>query len=73
MDAIERQKEFHIELKQLLNKYKAEILIEDFGYDYVSDNKIVVDFEWDESLIEKYETGLTPQLILGRFEDGKPL
>jgi hypothetical protein len=73
MTPLERQKEFHKELKDLLRKYKAEIMIEDFGLSYGyhgSDNKIVVDFEYDESFFEEHNTGIIPQLILGTYENG---
>ena len=70
MTPLDKQKEFHKELKELLKKYKAEIMIEDFGRDYVTDNKIVVDFEFDESFFEEHDTSIIPQLILGTYEDG---
>ena len=71
MNPKEKQQEFYKELKQLLLKYDAEIMIEDFGRNYVSDNKIVVDFRYDENLFKGHNTGIVPQLILGSFEDGK--
>ena len=70
MTPTEKQQEFHKELKLLLKKYNAEMMIEDFGRDYVRDNKIVVDFGYDESFYKEYETGIIPQLILGTYEDG---
>jgi hypothetical protein len=72
MSPQEKQQEFHEELKALLLKYKAEISIENFGHGYIEENKIVVDFKYDESLFEKYNTGIIPQLILGSYEDGTP-
>lgn len=66
----EKQQQFHKELKELLIKFGAELLIEDFGVGYHIDSEIVVDFKWDESMFENNETGITPQLILGRYEDG---
>lgn len=71
MTPLEKQAEFHKELKRLLRKYKAEILIEDFGVGYSRDQKIVVDFDYDESLFEEHKTGVIPQLILGSYEDGR--
>jgi len=62
--------ESYNELKALLVKYGAELTIEDFGKNWVSDEKIVVDFKFDESLFEKENTGIIPQLVLGRWEDG---
>jgi hypothetical protein len=67
---VEKQQLFYNELKALLVKYGAELTIEDFGKNWVSDEKIVVDFKFDESLFEKENTGIIPQLVLGRWEDG---
>ena len=66
----DKQEQFHKELKALLVKYKAELTMEDFGRNYSEDWKIVVDFEYDESFFEKEDTGIVPQLILGRSSDG---
>ena len=63
---MEKDKQFHKELKELLKKFDAEISIEDFGTGWSEDNKIVVDFNWD---VEK-EDKATPQLILGTWENG---
>ena len=68
MTPLEKQQNFHKEIKELLLKYKAELSIEDFGYGYLPDEKIVVDFEFDESLYPENETGIIPKLILGRYE-----
>jgi len=67
----DKQEQFQKELKSLLLKYKAELTIEDFGRDYLENWKIVVDFEYDESFFEKEDTGIVPQLIIGRCENGK--
>ena len=64
MSPIDKQKAFHKELKELLNKYKAEILLEDFGHDYMPDYRVVIDFEYDESFYNEYDTGIIPQLVL---------
>lgn len=66
----EKQQQFHKELKELLIKFGAELLIEDFGVGYCHDSKIVVDFNYDESLYEGNGTGIVPQLILGIYENG---
>jgi len=66
----ERQQNFYTELKDLLKKYNAEITIENFGSNWVDENKIVVDFKYDESLFEANGTGIIPQLVLGTWEDG---
>ena len=70
MKPIEIQQNFHNELKQLLLKYKAEICLEQFETRYLPEEKIVINFEYDESLYEKNETGIIPQLIIGSFENG---
>lgn len=68
---IEKQQSFLSELKGLLVKYNAEITIEDFGRNWSEENKIVVNFEYDESFFDKENTGEIPQLILGYWENGK--
>ena len=60
MTLIEKQKNFHVELCELLKKYNAEITLEDFGMEYMRDEKIVVTFGYDES-------GIVPDLVLGTF------
>ncbi len=67
---VEKQQSFYNELKNLLLKYDAELTIEDFGRNWQSDEKIVVDFKYDESFFEKENTGIVPQLVLGRWENG---
>ena len=68
MKPIEIQQNFHNELKQLLLKYKAEICLEQFETRYLPEEKIVINFEYDESLYEENGTGIIPQLIIGSFE-----
>ena len=67
---VEKQQSFYSELKALLVKYDAELTIEDFGRNWQTDEKIVVDFKYDESFFEKENTGIVPQLVLGRWENG---
>jgi hypothetical protein len=67
---VEKQQSFYSELKALLIKYDAELTIEDFGRNWQTDEKIVVDFKYDESFFEKENTGIIPQLVLGRWENG---
>ena len=69
MKPIEKQQLFLKELKELLKKHSAEISIEDFGRDYLHDEKIVVDFKFDESLFDEHLTGIIPQLVIGSFID----
>jgi hypothetical protein len=67
MTAKEKQEQFLSEIKSVLKKYKAEICLEDFGYDHSRNWKIVVDFQFDISL---EDTGNVPQLEIGSFLDG---
>jgi hypothetical protein len=67
---VEKQQSFYSELKALLVKYDAELTIEDFDRNWQTDEKIVVDFKYDESFFEKENTGIVPQLVLGRWENG---
>lgn len=67
----DKQQHFYNELKELLLKYDSELTIEDFGTGWSCDEKIVVDFSYDESFFEKEGTGIVPQLVLGKYENGK--
>lgn len=67
MTLIEKQKNFHVELCELLKKYNAEITLEDFGKEFRRDEKIVVTFGFDESLYEENGSGIVPDLVLGTF------
>jgi len=67
MTLIEKQKNFHVELCELLKKYNAEITLEDFGREYMRDEKIVVTFGYDESLYEENGSGIVPDLVLGTY------
>jgi hypothetical protein len=68
--AVEKQQSFYNELKLLLVKYDAELNIEDFGINWQPDEKIVVNFQYDKSFNENENTGIIPQLVLGRYENG---
>jgi hypothetical protein len=63
---MKKDTQFHKELKELLKKFDAEIMIEDFGTGWSEDNKIVVDFNWKPDIEEES----TPQLVLGTWENG---
>lgn len=67
----DKKNKFHSELKALLAKYDAEIEIQDFGRDWVSDEKMVVTFNWDEDLSNRTGDGGVPQLIIGSWENGR--
>lgn len=70
MTPLEKQEQFKTELKQLLKKYNAEICMENTGEAYFADYNIVVDFIYDEKLYTENETGIIPQLLLGKYENG---
>lgn len=63
--------QFQKELKALLAKFDAELTIEDFGGDWSSDEKIVVNFSWDEDLSNRTNDGTVPDWVIGRWENGK--
>lgn len=67
MTLLEKQKEFKVELAELLKKYKAEITLEDFGRNYMPNLQMVVSFEYDKTLYEENGSGIIPNLILGTF------
>lgn len=66
----DKKNKFHADLKALLAKYDAEIEIQDFGRAYMSDEKIVVTFNWDEDLSNRIGDGGVPQLVIGSWENG---
>ena len=67
----DKRQQFMKEFRELLIKFKAEIMIEDFGSSYNPNEKIVIDFEWDEDLSKKVESGIVEQLVIGRYENGR--
>jgi hypothetical protein len=67
----EKKDAFIKEFRQLFAKYKAELSIEDFGRGYMSDEKMVVDFEWDEDICNKTDSGIIEQWVIGRWENGR--
>lgn len=69
----DKKNKSHEELKALLIKYNAEMEIQDFSrnWDWVSDEKIVVNFGWDEDLLNRTGDGRVPQLVIGVWENGK--
>ena len=66
----DKKDKFLNELKALLVKYDAELELEDFGRDWQNNEKIVVNFKWDEDLANKTNTGIIPQIIIGTYENG---
>jgi len=50
MTAKQYRKNFQKELKELLQKYGADIGIDDIGYGHSSDLQIVADFDYHNSL-----------------------
>jgi hypothetical protein len=71
MTTLEIQQEFHRELKALLLKYKAQILLttETKGYHDIS--TIEVEFDSRIELYDTHGTSMIPTLELGGYEDGK--
>lgn len=67
----DKVEQFQNELKSLLAKYDAELTIEDFGRDWSSDEKIVVNFAWDEDLANRTNDGIVPEWVIGRWENGR--
>jgi hypothetical protein len=69
--ADEKVMQFQTELQQLLFKFNAELCIEDFGPSWVPDEKIVVNFAFDEALFHSEGSGIVPDLVIGKWLDGK--
>lgn len=67
----DKVEQFQKELKALLAKYDAELTIEDFGKDWSSDAKIVVNFSWDEDLANRTNDGIVPDWVIGCWENGR--
>ena len=65
----DKAEQFKKELKGLLVKYGAEIAMEDFGKEWSPDEKIVVNFSWDEDLAKRTNSGNVPYWIVGRWEN----
>ena len=66
----EKKEAFIKEFRQLFARYKAELTIEDFGGDFMLDEKMIVDFEWDEDICNKTDSGIIEQWVIGRWENG---
>ena len=66
----EIQQKFSKLLKELLKEYGAEITLENLGHGAIQEDTIVVNFDFREDLFEKHNTGIIPELILGRYIDG---
>ena len=67
----DKVEQFQKELKALLAKYDAELTIEDFGREWSPDEKIVVNFSWDEDLSNRTNDGIVPDWVIGRWENGR--
>jgi hypothetical protein len=67
----QKQQAFHTELKALLVKFDAELTFENFGRNWGDNDKIVVDFNWDQKMSDTQNTGIIPQLVIGTFMDGR--
>ena len=71
LSADEKVEQFKKELKALLVKFDAELIVEDFGRDWSSDEKIVINFNWDEDLANRTENGIIPDWVIGCWENGR--
>jgi len=71
LSADEKIEQFKKELKALLVKYDAELIVEDFGRHWATDEKIVVNFNWDEDLANRTKNGIVPDWVIGRWENGR--
>jgi len=71
LSADEKVEQFKKELKALLVKFDAELIVEDLGRDCSPDEKIVVNFNWDEDLANRTENGIVPDWVIGRWENGR--
>jgi len=68
LSTMDKQQKFLAELKELLIKYNAELNVTDHNS---YQDRLVVEFNYDESFFEKEGTGIIPDLDLGRWEDGR--
>ena len=66
----DKVEQFKKELMELLAKYDAELVIEDFGKEWSPDEKIVVNFSWDEDLANRTNDGIVPDWVIGRWING---
>ena len=67
----DKRDQFQKELRALLAKYDAELTIEDFSNGWSSDEKIIVNFSWDEDLANRTNDGSIPDWVVGRWENGR--
>ena len=67
----DKVEQFKKELMELLAKYDAELVIEDFGKEWSSDEMMVVNFRWDEDLANRTNDGIVPDLVIGRWINGR--
>jgi len=70
MTPLEKTQNFHKELKELLKKYDAQLIIETQGRQFFEQEVVVIEFGYDESFFEEYNTGIVPDLVLGSYENG---
>ena len=71
LSAEDKQQQFQKELKELLVKYDASLVTENFGRFYNHEIKIIADFKWDRDLYDRTDNGVVPRWIMGNLEDGK--
>ncbi len=71
LSGMDKVEQFKKELMELLVKYDAELAIEDFGKEWSPDEKILVNFSWDEDLANRTNDGIVPDWVIGRWENGR--
>lgn len=62
-----KKQHFETELESLLSKYKAELMIEDFGSGNYTDEMMTVDFVYDTILANNTNNGIVPSWIIGKY------
>ena len=66
----EKADNFEKEFKELLVRYGAELSLEDYGSNWLRDERMVVNFSWDEVLAERTNDGYVPEWVIGSYENG---
>jgi hypothetical protein len=69
----EKQQNFYKELKKLLLKYNANILIDHKSRLNWGGHKMLIEFGYDQSLFDECGNGYIPKLDLGSYENGKKI
>lgn len=62
---------FQEELKELLARYNANMVVETVYYGRSFEDELMVYFEYDNQLFETTDNGVVPELNLGRYVNGE--